>query len=111
MSAEVFRRDSEDESEPEPEPDPEPAPDADDPPTKRPKQSALIAAKELRRQLAAMKKRLAGKEAEAQALAVKLAERDLEMERRGGKQHQYVALSHRRDKEQTLWTSKASTWR
>ena len=51
-------------------PEPDPAPNADDPPVKKPK-SAPIAAKELRRQLAAMKKRLAGKEAEVQGLAEK----------------------------------------
>ena len=67
------------------EPEPDPVPDADDPPTKRPK-SAPIAAKELRRQLAAMKKRLAGKEAEVQGLAQELAARNLEMERREKRQ-------------------------
>ena len=54
MSAEDDgKRESEDDPVSEPEPDP--PPDADDPPLKKPK-SAAVAAKELRRQLAAMKK-------------------------------------------------------
>ena len=104
------------------EPDPDPPPGDDDPPMTKPKPAAA-AARDLRRQLAAMKKeydrskkaleqRLAGKETEVQGrLAQELAARNLEMERREkGRQLRYVAFSHRRDRKQTLWTSKASTW-
>jgi len=79
MSAEDDgKRESEDDL-----PDPDAPPEADDPPMPKPK-SAAAAAKDLQRQLTAMKKeytrsqkameqRLAGKEAEVQGLAQELA--------------------------------------
>ena len=66
-------------------PDPDAPPEADDPPMPKP-ESAAAAAEELRIQLAAMKKRLASREAEAQGLAQELAARNLEMERREKRQ-------------------------
>ena len=110
MSAEDDgKRESEDDL-----PDPDAPPEAGDPPMPKP-ESAAAAAKERRIQLAArkaaMKKRLAGREAEAQGLAQELAARNLEMEEgKKGRELRYVVLSHRSDRKLTLWTSKASTW-